>query len=494
MHQQNDMGAGSVPAFLNKLWTLVEDPSTNNLIYWDPNGLSFHVVDQARFAKEVLPLFFKHSNIASFIRQLNMYGFRKIMTIDQGGLKTEKDSMQFQHPYFIRGKDHLLEMIKRKVSANPKQEDYKFRTEDVSKVLLDVNHMKGKQDHIDSRLETLKRENEALWSEISDLRQKHGKQQQIVNKLIQFLMTLVGSRGLGGMKRKMPLMINDSSHMSPPKAPKYSRQLSLSSGKSPPEFIDVMVPSSDSSEVDPSVCKIEDITKEDDFHDLKTTFALDEYDDSLLFPIDLTTTASSTIATTSLTSSSRSSSPSLSPTIKANSQMAEAKHMNTANKHRLDNSPFPQITSLPTPSSSGNNSQEKLIDKLYTRRDDFSEQVEFMQSDLETLRDMLSGSPYFDPNTMAGLFHDGQEGHQMGGKHNEPVGNEVVQYMPVDLPSLFELTSESDDPTLSTLNTIHSSKDNLETPVAEHHMIDPLSEYMIPNKGLSTVTPSDDLD
>ncbi|XP_064640892.1 heat shock factor protein 1-like isoform X3 [Lineus longissimus] len=466
MHQQNDMGAGSVPAFLNKLWTLVEDPSTNNLIYWDPNGLSFHVVDQARFAKEVLPLFFKHSNIASFIRQLNMYGFRKIMTIDQGGLKTEKDSMQFQHPYFIRGKDHLLEMIKRKVSANPKQEDYKFRTEDVSKVLLDVNHMKGKQDHIDSRLETLKRENEALWSEISDLRQKHGKQQQIVNKLIQFLMTLVGSRGLGGMKRKMPLMINDSSHMSPPKAPKYSRQLSLSSGKSPPEFIDVMVPSSDSSEVDPSVCKIEDITKEDDFHDLKTTFALDEYDDSLLFPIDLTTTASSTIATTSLTSSSRSSSPSLSPTIKANSQMAEAKHMNTANKHRLDNSPFPQITSLPTPSSSGNNSQEKLIDKsyhhyqrqqreeyaeqqeaaqfdvdalnssqsgypyaglnllnrLYTRRDDFSEQVEFMQSDLETLRDMLSGSPYFDPNTMAGLFHDGQEGHQMGGKHNEPVG------------------------------------------------------------------------
>ena len=36
------------------------------------NGRSFHVLDQARFAKEILPLYFKHNNIASFIRQLNM--------------------------------------------------------------------------------------------------------------------------------------------------------------------------------------------------------------------------------------------------------------------------------------------------------------------------------------------------------------------------------------------------------------------------------------
>jgi len=36
------------------------------------NGRSFHVIDQARFAKEILPLYFKHNNIASFIRQLNM--------------------------------------------------------------------------------------------------------------------------------------------------------------------------------------------------------------------------------------------------------------------------------------------------------------------------------------------------------------------------------------------------------------------------------------
>lgn len=36
------------------------------------SGTSFHVFDQGRFAKEVLPKYFKHNNMASFVRQLNM--------------------------------------------------------------------------------------------------------------------------------------------------------------------------------------------------------------------------------------------------------------------------------------------------------------------------------------------------------------------------------------------------------------------------------------
>ena len=43
--------------------------------------------------------------------------------------------------------------------------------------------MKSKQDSLDSHLSKMKRENESLWREVLVLRQKHAKQQQIVNKV-----------------------------------------------------------------------------------------------------------------------------------------------------------------------------------------------------------------------------------------------------------------------------------------------------------------------
>ena len=55
----------------------------------------------------------------------------------------------------------------------------------VNKVLSDVRQMKGRQETMDSRLAAMKMENEALWRELSVLRQKHLKQQQIVNKVLR---------------------------------------------------------------------------------------------------------------------------------------------------------------------------------------------------------------------------------------------------------------------------------------------------------------------
>ncbi|XP_036422791.1 heat shock factor protein 1 isoform X3 [Colossoma macropomum] len=222
------VSSSNVPAFLTKLWTLVEDPETDPLICWSPHGNSFHVFDQGRFSKEVLPKYFKHNNMASFVRQLNMYGFRKVVHIEQGGLvKPEKDDTEFQHPFFVRGQEHLLENIKRKVTAvsNIKHEDLKLSPDDMTKMISDVQQMKGKQESIDSKISTLKHENEALWREVASLRQKHAQQQKVVNKLIQFLITLARSNRVLGVKRKMPLMLNDSSTAH--SMPKYSRQYSL---------------------------------------------------------------------------------------------------------------------------------------------------------------------------------------------------------------------------------------------------------------------------
>ncbi|XP_045880302.1 heat shock factor protein 1 isoform X6 [Meles meles] len=221
-------GPSNVPAFLTKLWTLVSDPDTDALICWSPSGNSFHVFDQGRFAKEVLPKYFKHNNMASFVRQLNMYGFRKVVHIEQGGLvKPERDDTEFQHPCFLRGQEQLLENIKRKVTSvsTLKNEDIRIRQDSVTKLLTDVQLMKGKQESMDSKLLAMKHENEALWREVASLRQKHAQQQKVVNKLIQFLISLVQSNRILGVKRKIPLMLNDGSAAH--SGPKYSRQYSL---------------------------------------------------------------------------------------------------------------------------------------------------------------------------------------------------------------------------------------------------------------------------
>ncbi|XP_031437230.1 heat shock factor protein 2 isoform X2 [Clupea harengus] len=200
----------NVPAFLTKLWTLVEDSDTNEFICWSQEGTSFLVLDEQRFAKEILPKFFKHNNMASFVRQLNMYGFRKVMHIDTGIVKQERDGpVEFQHPYFKHGQDDLLENIKRKVSTS-RPEENKVRQEDLSKILSSVQNVHGKQDSLDSRLATLKRENEALWGEITDLRQKHTNQQQVIKELVQFIFTLVQNNRILNLKRKRPLLLNSN--------------------------------------------------------------------------------------------------------------------------------------------------------------------------------------------------------------------------------------------------------------------------------------------
>lgn len=173
----------------------------------------------------------KQLHLPNHLLSTPLDGFHKITSIDNGGLKFDRDEMEFSHPCFQKDHPFLLEHIKRKI-ANPKQPaavaaaaavvpsiDEKppnIKPELVNKVMNEVKVMRTRQESLDTRFSAMKKENEALWREVAILRQKHAKQQQIVNKLIQFLVTLVqptrgggGINNMSGVKRRFQLMIND---------------------------------------------------------------------------------------------------------------------------------------------------------------------------------------------------------------------------------------------------------------------------------------------
>lgn len=73
------------------------------------------MVDEEEFAKKLIPELFKHNNYASFVRQLNMYGFHKRVGLSDNSMRASerknKSPSEYSNPYFRRGHPNLLWLI-----------------------------------------------------------------------------------------------------------------------------------------------------------------------------------------------------------------------------------------------------------------------------------------------------------------------------------------------------------------------------------------------
>lgn len=114
--------ANTVPAFVSKLWKMVDDPGNHHLISWSEHGSTFIIHKPLEFTSSLLPYYYKHSNMSSFVRQLNMYGFHKVVSVDGGGLLKLPDQAEqpaeFSHPYFVQNAEELLPQIRRKLPTS----------------------------------------------------------------------------------------------------------------------------------------------------------------------------------------------------------------------------------------------------------------------------------------------------------------------------------------------------------------------------------------
>ena len=149
--------------FLAKTYDLVDESQTDSVVSWTDDGQSFVVWRPDAFARDLLPLYFKHNNFSSFVRQLNTYGFRKV----------DPDRWEFANEHFLRGKREQLVLIQRKKPANDRSKKTSQTVDPRASAspyaALEVGAYGGLQAEVDA----LKRDRSLLMNEVIRLRQSH---------------------------------------------------------------------------------------------------------------------------------------------------------------------------------------------------------------------------------------------------------------------------------------------------------------------------------
>ncbi|KAG4026306.1 hypothetical protein MFRU_042g00350 [Monilinia fructicola] len=122
MEKGGDMAgpsANNSSDFVRKLYKMLEDPSYESIVRWGEGGESFVVLENEKFTKQILPKHFKHSNFASFVRQLNKYDFHKVRQNNEDNTQSPygQNAWEFKHPEFQANKKDSLDNIRRKAPA-----------------------------------------------------------------------------------------------------------------------------------------------------------------------------------------------------------------------------------------------------------------------------------------------------------------------------------------------------------------------------------------
>lgn len=219
----------------------MEDGRNTELIRWSDNGNSFIVLDEDEFAKTLIPELFKHNNYASFVRQLNMYGFHKKVGLSDNSMRASerknKSPSEYSNPYFRRGHPDLLWLIQKpknmggpapkrkgKSETDPIDDDVDEYVDDVANtsenrvrarpgqltlgtesltqeqlqtVQRELTAIRHQQSQISRVMQQLRREHEQLYGQAATFQDQHNRHENSINAILTFLAT-VYNRSLQG--------------------------------------------------------------------------------------------------------------------------------------------------------------------------------------------------------------------------------------------------------------------------------------------------------
>ena len=93
------------PEKLHRMLLEIEKDGDSKIVSFFPHGRAFGIHDTDKFEEKIMPKYFKQSRLSSFQRQLNLYGFTRIVSgPDSGG---------YYHELFLKGRPNLCTHMRR---------------------------------------------------------------------------------------------------------------------------------------------------------------------------------------------------------------------------------------------------------------------------------------------------------------------------------------------------------------------------------------------
>lgn len=210
--------------------SFLDEKRNTDLIRWSDDGTSFIVLNEDEFAKTLIPELFKHNNYASFVRQLNMYGFHKKVGLSDNSMRQSetkvKNPSEYFNKYFRRSRPELLWLIQkpknasssgkrkrpedkgqgqgdsdddgqrdradgndRDESGNNPQSMAMIPTRELDSLKSELRAVQNQQRVISTAIQRIRHQNDQLYQQATAFQTLHDRHENSINAILTFLAT-----------------------------------------------------------------------------------------------------------------------------------------------------------------------------------------------------------------------------------------------------------------------------------------------------------------